>query len=308
LVKPGTRDFYQQVVRVAALHVARELDRAIELEALARRAGLSPLHFHRIFRGLMGETVVELHRRLRLERAAHQLIVRDDTVARLAFEAGYETHESFTRAFRVAYAVSPSEFRERARTMTAGCSARIPYQIAARSGLHYQPGAADEPRLHFVAEESTMKVEIDTKQSQRVAALTHIGPYNMISQTFARLDAIVQPAGLLAHPGVQMVAIYQDDPESKPAAELRSEAGIVVPAGVELPPELHEIELPAGRYARTTHVGPYDKLGDTWAALMGSWLPASGQRVASGIAYEAYRKMDHSRPDELETDLYVALA
>ena len=153
-----------------------------------------------------------------------------------------------------------------------------------------------------------MKVEIDSKPALRVAALTHVGPYSMIGQTFARLGAIVGPAGLSAQPGAQMIAIYHDDPESKPAAELRSEAGIVVPAGAPLPPELHEVELPAGRYARTTHVGPYDKLGDTWAQLMGSWLPASGERVGSGIAYEAYRKMDHARPVELETDLYVSIA
>jgi AraC family transcriptional regulator len=153
-----------------------------------------------------------------------------------------------------------------------------------------------------------MNVEIEQKPAQRVAALTHLGPYSTIGQTFERLGAIVGPAGLLAQPSAQMVAIYHDDPEATPASELRSEAGIIVPDGTALPPLLHEVLLPAGRYARTTHVGPYDKLGDAWGRLMGSWLPASGERVASGITYEVYRKMDHSRPAELETDLFVSLA
>jgi AraC family transcriptional regulator len=153
-----------------------------------------------------------------------------------------------------------------------------------------------------------MKVEIEQKSAQRVAALTHVGPYNTIGQAFGRLGTIVGPAGLLAQPGAQMVAIYHDDPELTPAAELRAEAGIIVPEGIALPPPLHEVLLPAGRYARTTHVGPYDGLGDAWARLMGGWLPASGERVGSGIAYEAYRKMDHARPAELETDLYVSIA
>jgi AraC family transcriptional regulator len=153
-----------------------------------------------------------------------------------------------------------------------------------------------------------MNVEIEHKPAQRVAALTHMGPYNTIGQAFGRLGAIVGPAGLFAQPGAQMVAIYHDDPEVTPAAELRAEAGIIVPEGTALPPPLHEVLLPAGKYARATHVGPYDKLGDAWAELMGSWLPASGARVGDGIAYEAYRKMDHARPAELETDLYVPLA
>jgi AraC family transcriptional regulator len=153
-----------------------------------------------------------------------------------------------------------------------------------------------------------MKVEIEDNPGLRVAALTHVGPYNMIGETCGRLGGIVGPAGLLAHACALMVAIYQDDPEATPASELRSEAGIVVPEGVTLPAALHEVRLPAGRYARTTHVGPYDKLGDAWARLMGSWLPDSGERVAHGICYEAYRKMDHANPAGLETDLYVALA
>jgi hypothetical protein len=41
---------------------------------------------------------------------------------------------------------------------------------------------------------------------------------------------------------------------------------------------------------------------------MGSWLPASGERVGNGIAYEAYRTMDHAHPAELETALYASIA
>jgi AraC family transcriptional regulator len=307
-VKAQTRHFYEQIVRDAVARIIQSLDHALPLAALARHAALSPLHFHRIFRGMLGETALELHRRLRLERAALQLATETCAVTRVALQAGYETHESFTRAFRDAYALSPSEFRERARALSSSCAARVPFHIAAPSGVHFQAGAELAATVQFLRTEVSMKVEIEHKPAQRVAALTHVGPYNMIGQTFEKLGGIVGPAGLLAQPGAQMVAIYYDDPEATPAAELRSDAGIVVADGVSLPPALHEVRLPAGRYARTTHVGPYDKLGDTWSRLMGGWLPESGERVGSGIAYELYRKMDHARPDELETDLYVSIA
>jgi AraC family transcriptional regulator len=306
-VKRETRNFYEQIVHAAATRVVSGLDHALDLAVLAKKAALSPLHFHRIFRGMLGETPLELHRRLRLERAALQLAVEERPVTRVAFDAGYDTHESFTRAFRAAYSIAPSDFRTRVRAVHGGCAARVPYRIAAHSGLHYQAELAGDLCFQFVREESDMNVEIETKPAQRVAALTHIGPYNMIGETFGRMGKSVAEAGLLG-PDVQMVAIYHEDPEANASSELRSEAGIVVPEGAALPPELHEVVLPAGRYARTTHVGPYQGLGDAWANFMGRWLPDSGHKVADGVCYELYRKMDHERPDELETDLYVSIA
>ena len=50
---------------------------------------------------------------MRLERAAQQLAFEDKAVTRVAFDAGYETHESFTRAFGAHFSISPSDFRAR---------------------------------------------------------------------------------------------------------------------------------------------------------------------------------------------------
>jgi AraC family transcriptional regulator len=102
-MKPDTRSFYELAVEKAIQRVIADLDRALDLQALARVAALSPFHFHRVFRGMVGETPLELHRRLRLERAAHALLFEDRPVTEIAFAAGYETHESFTRAFRSHY-------------------------------------------------------------------------------------------------------------------------------------------------------------------------------------------------------------
>ena len=112
-MKPDTRSFYVRAVQAAIEHIAGHLDDALELEALARLACLSPFHFHRVFRGMVGETPVEFARRLRLERAAWRLRDKTRAVTEIAFDAGYETHEAFTRAFRAAYSTSPSGFRLR---------------------------------------------------------------------------------------------------------------------------------------------------------------------------------------------------
>jgi len=52
-------------------HVLGHLHRPIRLEEVARVAGVSPFHFHRVFRALAGETLGEFVKRLRLERALY---------------------------------------------------------------------------------------------------------------------------------------------------------------------------------------------------------------------------------------------
>jgi AraC family transcriptional regulator len=152
-----------------------------------------------------------------------------------------------------------------------------------------------------------MNVEITTQPQMRAAALHHVGPYNRIGEAFARLGELAGRAGLF-RPGATMIAIYHDDPETTSAADLRSDAGVTVDGSTKIPVGLTELVIPAGRYARTTHLGPYETLPDTWARLMGEWLPRSTHRIGDGPSYEVYRNnpMD-TKPADLITDIYVPL-
>jgi AraC family transcriptional regulator len=305
-MRAETRSFYEAAVVRAVERITESLDEALDLGELARGAELSPFHFHRIFRGMLGETPLEMHRRLRLERAASQLLGSTDSVTGVAFDAGYDTHEAFTRAFRDAYGTSPSAFRLPAGERS-GCLQLPQTQLAARSGVHFGPGMSLQP-MRFATGEPTMKVTIEEMPTLRVATVAHLGPYNRISEAFQRLAGIAGSAGLLRDEAM-MLAIYYDDPETTPAEELHSDAGLTVPDGAYLPSEVIERRLPAGQYARATHVGPYTTLGDTWARMMGEWLPRSGHRVGNGPTYEVYRNNpSNTRPEELRTDLYVPIA
>ena len=154
-----------------------------------------------------------------------------------------------------------------------------------------------------------MNVVIETLPAWRVAAVHHVGPYLNISEAFGRLASLAEPAGLLQGSGSIMLGIYHDDPDTTPADELESEAGVVVPEGAPLPSGLTEIKLPAGRYAKTTHVGPYDQLHDVWSRFVGQWLPASGQRIGDGSSLEVYHNTPaDAPPSQLRTDLYIPLA
>ncbi|HEV7990718.1 MAG TPA: AraC family transcriptional regulator [Gemmatimonadaceae bacterium] len=299
-MKATTHSYYADAVQRVIEHVASHLDEALELDTMAAQACLSRFHFHRVFRGMVGETPMELVRRLRLERAAWRLIHTDRPVTAIAFDAGYETHEAFTRAFRDCYAKPPSEFRRAA-------NARI--ELAAPCGVHFREDGRIPP---FTPRESggrTMQVSIAKYPELRVGTVRHVGPYLQINEAFATLGALAQPARLFEQPGAMMVALFHDDPDSVPADQLRSDAAVVVAPDTPLPDGLTEQRIPAGEYASTMHVGPYTGLGDSWARFMGEWLPASGRRMNGGVSYEVYLNtpMD-TPPEKLRTEIRIPLA
>ena len=78
--------------------------------SLAEQACLSRYYFHREFQRVMEEAPGEMERRL--ERAASELRAASQEVTGIAWEAGYESLEGFSRAFRRAYGLPPSRYRK----------------------------------------------------------------------------------------------------------------------------------------------------------------------------------------------------
>lgn len=96
---------------------------------LAKRAYLSRFHFDRVIAATAGEPPGRMRRRVLLERAAYRLITTDRMVLEIALEAGFATHESFTRAFAKAFALPPAEWRK--------APSRL--QFGPPDGIHFHP-------------------------------------------------------------------------------------------------------------------------------------------------------------------------
>ncbi len=90
-------------------------DPAITVEAVAEHAGFSTDYFNRIFAAHTGFRVMEYVRFVRLRKASLRLRATDDTVLDIALDSGYDSHESFSRAFKSQYGQTPSEYREAMR-------------------------------------------------------------------------------------------------------------------------------------------------------------------------------------------------
>jgi AraC family transcriptional regulator len=96
------------------LRLARDLVRSGEkltLEAIAREVGTHPVHLSRSFHRHFGLTMSDYARQVRLRRACRALTDPQANISDIAFEAGFADHSQFTRHFRQALGVTPTEYR-----------------------------------------------------------------------------------------------------------------------------------------------------------------------------------------------------
>jgi AraC family transcriptional regulator len=276
-MKPATAESYQERILRVLVHIQGRLDESLELDELARVACFSPFHFHRVFRALTGEGVQQYVRRLRLERAAQRLKLQEQPVTEIAFEAGYESHEAFTRAFHTMFGKSPSEFRE-----PGG----------------YQPPDYGAPQ----------PVEIKTLTPQTVVFLRHVGPYDQVGATWGRLAMWAGMRGLIG-PASRFLGISWDDPEVTTPGKLRYDAAITLARPIQAEGEFGVTELAGGEYATLLHKGPYENLSETYRLIFGGWLPASGRELRDVPCFELYlNSPQHTQPEELLTLIHVPIA
>src|SRR5687768_4608483 len=109
----GREQQYVAAISQVLEFIQEHLDEEITPGMLAREACFSQHHFHRVFRAVVGESVMDHVRRLRLERAAYHLKAEGgSSVGRIALDAGYGAQEAFTRIFNAYFGMSPKAYRQ----------------------------------------------------------------------------------------------------------------------------------------------------------------------------------------------------
>ncbi len=130
----------------------------VTAEELAARLHFSRFHFDRMIRSVAGEPPQALRRRILLERAAYRMVTSSAPLLDIAVEAGYGSHEAFTRAFIKAYGTAPAAWRRKPGHI----------QIAAPSGVHFHPPGG----LRLPARDKVTDMELLTRMVEHHVWLT----------------------------------------------------------------------------------------------------------------------------------------
>ena len=280
--------------------LVNHLDQPFDLDRLAELAHFSPYHFHRVYTSVMGEPIAETVRRMRLHRAAVMLNTSEQAVAAIAKKAGYGSVQAFGRAFREHYGAAPAQYRQHAKTSLAMVMASVKRGDAMQTYFPSGLGASPE-----------RAVEIVELARLRVAAWPHKGSYNAIGDSFQKLTAWAVGRQLMS-PQTRMFGLYYDDPDSKPLADLRSDACIAVPENFTLQAgdaPVHLTHTSAGRCARMVFTGPYAELNTAYRWLYQAWLPASGREPGDQPPMEEYLNDPRSCPPaKWQTAICIPLA
>lgn len=285
-MRPETSTSHEQRIQRVLRRIEENLDAPHSLDELAACAHFSPFHFHRIFRGLVGEALMEYIRRLRLQRAAHRLRFSSRSVTEVALEAGYDSLEAFSRAFRGVFELAPSRYRKR----SAEAAALDP------EGSRTGPTALARPER--------LDLRVQQLPRRSLAYLRHQGPYHEVGSTWRQVMQFGMQRGFLLP-----IGICHDDPEVTPAERIRYDACVQVSDSFEVEPPFHSRVIDAGEFLIGRFVGPYEQLSPVYAYLCGPHAAQLRREVEDEPSLEIYHNSPETTPpDQLITEILLRLS
>lgn len=289
-MKEQTKATYEERILKVLLYIQEHLYDELSLDKLAAVSYFSPYHFHRVFKGMIGESVAEYIRRLRLERSAFSIKRTQRSVTDIGLDTGYENLESFIRAFKERFGMSPSAYRE---------SKNKTYEDSDIDERNNMPDFSKGGKI--------MDVKIKRLEPRKAVFIRHTGPYDQCGPVWARLCKWAGPKRLIGF-STKFLGLCYDDPEVTPPEKIRYDACISIKKDVEPEGEIGFQEIPGGDYAITIHKGPLDKLGETYAELCGKWLPQSGREYKNRPSVEIYlTNPQKTKPEKMKTEIQLLL-
>jgi AraC family transcriptional regulator len=279
-MRTHTRLDWHRKVEEAVIRILNALDEPLDFRQISAEVYSSPYHFHRKFRQLTGENVHECLRRLRLEKAMHALRHSDAEVITVALEAGYETPEAFTKAFKRNYGLSPRDARK-LPDWRGGIHSSV--------GLHY----SERSRCHWFylnpEGENAMETKIVAFEPKRMVGVKNVGDYWGLPRAWEEFHEILSKNGLHGK-AKEWVSVFPDHAPEIPVKDKISYAAIVVDSEFDNVYGLQEYIIPEGLYAVTVHFGSSEEIGPAWDRWINEWLPESGWEAdTSRPNYEWYQ-------------------
>jgi len=290
--KQSRNEYLRRIYKVQD-YIESNINDSLSIEELADIAGFSKYHFHRIFKGIVNESLSRYVNRLKLERATHLLTYRTDmTITDIAYHFGFTDSAVFSRTFKNYYGVSPSQYRN---DNSKNCK-------DVRGIPQYNE-----------CKKVRGNVEIVTADNINVAYIRHIGTYEELTIAFPKMiEKLFHYAAKQNYhvfDDTKVLTIYHDHHEFTEEYHLRT--SLCVTISDESTVETNDVGImviPSGKYAVGHFEICQDEYKGAWDFLYGEWLPNSGYKPRDLYPFEVYRNDPKQHPENKHiVDIYVPI-
>jgi AraC family transcriptional regulator len=264
------------------------------LEALSEVAAFSKYHFHRVFLVYAGISVTRYIQLARLKRASYRLAFESgQRIIDIALEAGFESPEAFSRAFKRTFDQSPSEFRAE------------PLWPQWHRRFHFQ---AKQFELKPFGE-IPMNVNVIQFETTKIGLLEHLGAPDTVLTTAAKFIAWRKATGLSPVKTSKTFGIPYNDPNTVEPEKFRWDVCGTIDSDV--PANDYGVKtgaIPGGKCAMIRHHGSHSNLDTSIYAFYREWLPNSGEEIRDFPCFFHYINFIHEVDEcDLLTDIYFPL-
>lgn len=271
----------------------------LSVDEIAREAAFSRWHFQIIFSSVVGETVKEYIRKRRLSNSLSLLRSTDQRIIEISLEAGFDSQEAYTRAFKSQFGITPGEYRKNGAKdymILHKPKITMAYLDHLYEGINMQPIFKRLPKFNVMGL-GTNFISILSPEKNN-----HIVIPKLWDAYISRKDEIVNRVKPIDM-GICM-PVSNDSQKSHPD-ECFYLACTEVKDSKNIPEGMIIKAIPSGEYAVFTHKGPLSKLDHTMNYIYGAWLPKSGRKLREAPDLELYDERFNPDSDQSEFDIYI---
>ena len=275
-------DYIQRINKVVA-YINNHLDETLDLKTLANEAALSDFHFHRIFKALKGEAIGGYITRLRLEATARLLRYTALTIEEIAFNIGYETPASLSKAFKNQYGITPTEYRT-------------------NKDIYIMRKEIINPDLALKAP------KIVTLEPKNLIYVALTGAYGSLDygKAYEQLWAVIKAQKLFTK-GIESICISYDDPKITEGSLQRSDVCLAIHKPATPQEEVSCKTLAGGKYAVFFYQGCYENLSQVYDTAV-RWVIDHQYTLREEPFFEKYLNDARRTPKEkLKTEIYIPI-